>query len=192
MLVLGSNLHNTPVMSLQTGTRLASITKPVIDPATLKIVAYELEGALLNQHPSLLVTDDIRELGSLGVIIDSSDEFVGLSDVIKIEKIHELGFKLIGMQVIDEHKRKLGKVEDYTLDPKSFVIQQLRVNRGILRSLTETNLTIHRSQIVKIDNKNIVVKTTAKKIIEPIKQAVEREYVNPFRNPTPQTEQSEV
>lgn len=192
MLVLGSNLHNTPVMSLQTGTRLASITKPVIDPATLKIVAYELEGALLNQHPSLLVTDDIRELGSLGLIIDSSDEFVGLSDVIKIEKIHELGFKLIGMQVIDEHKRKLGKVEDYTLDPKSFVIQQLRVNRGILRGLTETNLTIHRSQIVKIDNKNIVVKTTAKKIIEPIKQAVEREYVNPFRNPTPQTEQSEV
>lgn len=176
-------------MSLQTGTRLARASKPIIDPATLKVIAYELEGPLLSNKSSILVTDDIREFGSLGIIINSSDDFVELGDVIKIEKTHELGFKLIGMQVIDERKHKLGKVEDYTLDSKSFVIQQLRVNRGILRGLTETNLTIHRSQIVKIDNQKIVVKTTAKRLVEPIKQAVDREYVNPFRNPAPQTEQ---
>lgn len=190
MLVLGSKLKDTAIMSLQTGTRLARIAKPIIDPGTLVIVAYELEGPRLSQKPTLLMTEDIREMGSLGMIVDSNDDFVGLEDVIKLDKVYELDFKLVGLQVVDDKKHRLGKVEDYTLEPKNFVIQQIIVNRGFFKGLTETSLSINRSQILKIDNKQIVVKSTAKKVVEPIKEAIEREYVNPFRTPTPQPEQT--
>lgn len=190
MLVLGSKLKDTAIMSLQTGTRLARIAKPIIDPGTLVIVAYELEGPRLSQKPTLLMTEDIREMGSLGMIVDSNDDFVGLEDVIKLDKVYELDFKLVGLQVVDDKKHRLGKVEDYTLEPKNFVIQQIIVNRGFFKGLTETSLSINRSQILKIDNKQIVVKSTAKKVVEPIKETIEREYVNPFRTPAPQPEQT--
>lgn len=188
MLVLGSSLKDTAVMSLQTGTRLARVELPLIDPANLKIVAYAVDGPLLTDHPSYLATADIREIGAIGMIIDSNDELVALDDVIKFQKLHDLGFKLVGMQIIDEHKRKLGKVSDYTVDTKSFVIQQMNVSRGFLQGINDTGLLVHRSQIVEINDKAIIVKSGAKKSVEPVLEATRHEYVNPFRTPAPEAE----
>jgi hypothetical protein len=175
-------------MSLQTGARLARTHKPVIDPADLKIMAYEIDGPLLDQHPSFVRTADIREMSSVGMIVDDSDELVGLDDIIKLKELYELGFPLIGMPVIDEHRHKLGKVEDYTVETGSFVVQQLNVKRGLIKGLADTGLLVHRSQIAEINDRSIVVKSTAKKSVEPVMEAVRHEYVNPFRAPAPQPE----
>ena len=183
MLLLGSRLAHTPIMSLQTGGRLAHTEKAIINPANLKILAYEVVGPLLTETPAFIRTADIREYGRLGMIIDSTDELIGLSDVIHIKKIHDLNFSLIGMQVIDDHKHKLGKVDDYTLDTDSYVIQQLNVRRGFLKSLNDTGLLINRSQIVEINNSTIVVKSPTKKSAEPVMQAMRGEFINPFRAP---------
>ena len=191
MLVLGSRLNDTPVMSLQTGTRLATTGTPLINPANLKIIAFELEGPLLTEKPSLLRVADIREMGAVGMIIDSTDEILSLDDVIKIKELHELGFTLIGMPVIDQLGKKLGKVDNYTVETGSFVIEQLNVKHGILRGITDTGLLINRSQITEINDRAIIVKTTAKKVTAaPVMEAVRHEYVNPFRSPAPQPEQT--
>ena len=188
--MLGTRLNETPVMSLQTGTRLAQTGTPLINPANLKIIAFKLEGPLLTEHPSFLRTADIREIGAIGMIIDSSDELIGLEDVIKIKELYELNFSLIGMNVIDEHKHKLGKVDGYTVETSSFVIQQLNVKRGLLKGLNDTGLLVHRSQITEINDTTIVVKTTAKKISpDPVLRATRHDYINPFRNPMPQPDQ---
>ncbi len=184
MLLLGSRLNSTPVMSLQTGARLAHTTKPIINPANLKILAYQVEGPLLTQNPMFVRIADIREYGRLGMIIDSNDELIGLDDVIQIEKLYELNFSLIGMVVVDERKHKLGKISDYTIETNNYVIQQLNVNRGFLKGLNDTGLLIHRSQIVEINDKEIVVKSATKKSVEPIMQSFRGEFVNPFRKPT--------
>lgn len=188
MLVLGSRLLSMPVMSLQTGTKLAETDSPVIDPSNLKIMAYEVSGPLLSGKSSLLLVSDIRELGKLGMIIDSSDEFVESSDVVAIHKIFDLKFKLIGMAVIDETRRKLGKVEDFSVDTESFIIQQLHIKRGLLRSLSETEFLVHRSQIIEINDNQIIVKTTAKKLPITPSRAGQLSYVNPFKSPSPQTD----
>ena len=184
MLILGSRLNATPVMSLQTGGRLAQTTKPIINPANLKIVAYEVEGTLLTQSPSFLRTADVREFGRLGMIIDSNDELIGLEDVLTVEKLYKQAFTLTGMPVIDDQKRKLGKVTDYTLETNGFVIQQLNVRQGFFKSLNDTGLLIHRGQIVEINDKAIIVKSAANKIAEPVMQNLRTEFVNPFRKPT--------
>jgi len=171
-------------MSLQTGTKLASTKSPVIDPGNLKVLAYEVDGPLLTERPSLIRIADVRELSDIGMIIDSSDEFIGISDVLSIEKVYKLNFKLVGQIVIDELKHKLGKVSDYSLETNGFVIQQLKVNRGPLKSFSETELLVHRSQIIEINDECIIVRSAAKKL-EPISDPGNLSYLNPFR-PTPQ------
>ena len=123
MLILGSRVANSAVMSLQTGTRIGRAVHPIIDPATLQIFAYQVDGPLLSQHPSFLRTTDIREMSAVGMIVDSSDELVGLDDIIKLQQLYELHFPLVGMAVIDETHHKLGKVEDYTKT-------ELQINTG--------------------------------------------------------------
>jgi len=181
MLLLGSRLVGTSIMSLQTGTRLAVTKTPIIDPSNLKIVAYEVEGPMLVERPSFIRIADVRELSDIGMIIDSNDEFIGLSDVIAIHKIYDLGFRLLGLSVIDQTKRRLGKVQDYSLDTDSFIIQQLNVNQGLMKSITDTELLIHRSQIIEINDHAIIVKTTAKKLA-PITKPEKLTYLNPFRS----------
>jgi len=190
MLLLGSRLIGTPVMGLQTGTKLAETASPLIDPSNLKVMAYIVEGPLLSEHPSLIRIADVRELSDIGMIIDSSDEFIGLEDVVKIHELYDLNFNLIGMNVIDERRHKLGKVEDYSLDSSSFIIEQFNVRRGVLRSLTDTGLLIHRSQIVEINNKQIIVKSTAQRP-EVVIKPEHRSYINPFRS-APQVEQTKT
>jgi uncharacterized protein YrrD len=187
MLLLGSRLIGTPVMSLQTGTRLAETKRALIDPSNLKLVAYELDGPMLVERPSYVRIADVRELSGIGMIVDSSDEFIGADDVIAIKNLNDLGFVLDGMTVIDEMKHKLGKVEDYSIDTDSFIIQQLTIKRGVLKSLTDTALLVHRSQILEINDKNIVVRATAKKL-ESIEKETRLSYINPFRTPSPQVE----
>jgi len=181
MLLIGSSLIGMPIMGLQTGTQLAVTKMPVIDPANLKIIAYEVDGPLLSERPSFIRIADVREISNVGMIIDSNDEFVGLEDVIKIKEIHDLGFKLVDINVIDDRKSKLGKVESYNVDSDSFMIQQLNIKQSLLKSLSDSSLLIHRSQITEINNQNIVVKSAAKKL-EPMLKPGQLTYMNPFKS----------
>jgi len=97
------------------------------------------------------------------------------------------------MHVIDEKKHKLGRVDSYTIDTSSFVIQQLSVKRPFLKSFNDTQLLIHRSQIIEINDKAIVVHSE-RQPAEPVIDTVRGHaaYVNPFRKSTgPQAEHSD-
>lgn len=180
MLITGSRLLNAPVMGLQTGSELARTRHAIINPKTLEIAAYELEGPLLNDHPSLLRIADVREFSDIGLIVDSSDEFVGLDDIIKLHEIYDLHFSPIGMPVVDEKHHKLGKVESYTIETGALLIQQLIVKRPLLKSLNDAQLLVHRSQITEISDTEIVVHSQAE-IPEPALDAIRHGYTNPFR-----------
>lgn len=175
-------------MGLQTGSELARTKKAIIDPGTLKILAYEVKGPLLDATPSLLTVGDIREIGTVGMIVDSSDDFVVPHDVIKIGEVYDLAFPLAGLPVRDTKRRKLGKVTDYTIDIGGFVVQQLIVKRPLLHSLNDTELVIHRSQIVEINDDAIIVHAEAD-IPEPERHEVPGSYINPFRKSDPLGEQ---
>jgi len=192
MLLIESKLIGMPIMGLQTGTQLAVAKSPVINPANLKIIAYEVDGPLLSERPSFIRIADIREISPLGMIIDSNDEFVGLDDVIKIKEIYELNFNLINLNVFDDTKHKLGKVESYNIESDGFTVQQLNVKQGLIKSLAESSLLVHRSQITEINNRSIIVKSAAKKLGPITKPDQKLTYMNPFRNTTPQTENSDI
>lgn len=185
MLIPNYRLDNTPIMGLQTGTKLASTKSPIIDPSNLKIIAYEVDGPLLNEHPSFIRIADVRELSDMGMIIDSNDEFITTDDIVTLKSIYELNFKLIGLNVFDENKHKLGKVSEYIIDTDSFYIQRLNVKRGMIKSLSDTELLINRSQIIEINDTRIVVKSASMKL-ESINKPSEFSYMNPFRSSNPQ------
>lgn len=180
MILLGSHLLKAPIVSIQTGAVIGQADRAVIDPGKLLVVAYEVKGPLTTKHPAYIRVADVRELSDMGIIIDSTDELVYAGDVIKLDEVEQYHFSLIGMHVIDEKRKKLGKIADYTIDMGSFYIQQLTVRRPLMQSLNDTELLIHRTQIIEINNDAIVVHSQAK-APEPERSEVLGSYVNPFR-----------
>lgn len=188
MLIAGNRLLHAPVLGLQTGGELARTKNAVIDPANLKIHAYELQGALLGSEPTLLRIADVREISDIGLIVDSSDEFVAPDDVIKLGELYKLHFDLLGMNVVDVKGSKLGKVNGYTVNTIDFLVHQLSIKRPLLKSFGDTELLIHRSQITEINNEAIIVQSEAE-VSEHLINSVRSSYVNPFRS-KPAPEQS--
>jgi sporulation protein YlmC with PRC-barrel domain len=173
-------------MSLQIGGEIGRTLAPVIDPVNLKIVAYSVGGPLIGGgDPDILRTEDVREFGPKGMIIDSAEELVERDDVIKVKEIMGLNFRLVGLKVETKKGVKLGKVENYTVDPDSFMIMQLIVRRPVMKALLDPELTISREEIVEVNDYKIIVKdeeATVKKEVR-AKDFVPS-FVNPFREPS--------
>lgn len=163
-------------MSLQTGSSLGATTDPIIDPRRLQIVAYYLAGPRI-QASSVLHTEDIREYGPLGFIVDGADSIMELDDdLIRLKEVINFKFTLLGKTVVDERKKRLGKVVEYTLESEGFTIQKLHVSQSVMKNLTSSNLIIHRSQIVEITDHLIIVRSATLPQAVGLVQAL-----NPFR-----------
>lgn len=176
MLMLSTQLQKVPIMSLQSGGSLGIAAEEIIDPRKLKIVAYRISGPRI-QEPSVLHTSDIREVGPLGFIVDSTDEIMVLDDtLVRLNEVIAFQFQLSGKQVIDDRKKKLGKVVEYAIESESFLIQKLHVSQNILKNIKSSNLIIHRSQIIEITDKAIIVRSATVEAPTTLVQAI-----NPFR-----------
>lgn len=192
MLLIGSKVASMPVLSLHVGGPIAEIREAVIDPEDLKVIAYTLDGAIVKNDPevgNILDTQDIREISNSGLIVDSADRFTTREDVIRFDKVMDLGFHLVGLKVVTTDGEKLGKIVDYTLDSSTFMIYQLIVQRPFMSSLMDPELTINRSQIVEVDDFKVTIKHEKAQVKMPKekKKAEPEEFVpnftNPFRKP---------
>ncbi|MDR0398054.1 MAG: PRC-barrel domain-containing protein [Candidatus Nomurabacteria bacterium] len=186
MLLLGSKLVGTNVLSLQTGRPIGVTAQPIINPANLKIIAYYVESPLVKQKSeNILRVDEVREFSSMGMIIDSIDDLVAEEDVIKIKQLLQLNFSLIGHKVVTKKGKKIGKVTDYSLDSGSFAIQQLIVSKPLISSFNIPEVTVHRSQIVEINNEKIIIKDDKAPVKERASATAAAQnvanFVNPFR-----------
>ena len=184
MLVYNSRIIGTRILSVQAGGPIATISEPIIDPDTLKIIAFKLDGPLVARtNANILDVSSIREYSNFGIVIDSIDELVTREDIIKIDKILELNFNLINLKVETKKGSRLGKVSDFTMTSDDFLIQQIVVKRPALKSLIDPELIISRKEIVEITDYKIIVKDEEKVLKERAsKEDFVPNFVNPFRN----------
>lgn len=154
MLQLSQLLLNRPVLSLRSGDAVATATKPIINPDNLKIVGFYCDTA----HGQLiLLTQDIREIVPDGLVIDDYERLAEANDLVRLKKVLDINFTLLGKQVETVDKHKLGKVSDYAIETSSMYIQKLYVSQSVLKSFTGGSLSIDRSQIHETTPKKIIV-----------------------------------
>ena len=186
MLMSGSKLINYPILSLHVGGPIARTVRAVVDPNNLKIIAYEIAPTALldDEAGDILETADIREFANIGMIVDSGDTFINRGDVIKLDKILELNFDLVGLKVETKKGSKLGKVVDYTVNTDNFSVLQLVVRRPAIKAFIDPELVIPRKEIVEVNDYKIIVKDEEDKIKKrAIKEDFIPNFVNPFREP---------
>lgn len=186
MLVYNSRLVGTPVLSVQASGPIAEVTEPIVNPDNLKILAFKLTGPIVNATNNILDVKSIREYSHLGMVIDDNDELIGPSDVVKIQKVLDLNFSLIGLKVETRKGTKLGTIIDFTATSDDFTIQQIIVKRPLVKSFIDPELIIHRREIVEITDYKVIVKDEEKTIkARASKEDFVPNFVNPFRTHEP-------
>ena len=182
MLVTNTHLIGTPILSVQAGGPIGHIIESIVEPDSLKIIAFILEGPVIPRSTNILDVTSIREYSTYGMVIDNIEELVTPDDVIKIQKVLALNFSLTGLKVETKKGSKLGTVSDFTITNNDFTVQQIIVKRPIIKSFIDPELTISRKEIVEITDYKVIVKDEEKTL----KSRAEKEdfipnFVNPFR-----------
>jgi len=156
MLQLSTNLLNRPVLSLRTGSPVAWVTAPIINPARLNIEGFYVTDSV-DRSPLILLYQDIRELGAQGYIVDDHDVLAQPADLVRLQNLLALNFVLMDKPIETVGHEKIGKVNDYAVETATMYIQKLYVGRSIWKSLTSGSLSIDRTQIVEVTNKRIII-----------------------------------
>lgn len=185
MLMSIRRLIGANVISLRTGSVIAELGEPIIDPYHLRVVAFYINDATVDSEASVLYTDDIRMFQSDGAVVNDSDNILTLDGLPRLQKIINYEFALDDIKVIDTSGRRLGKVDDYIVELANFNVEQLYIKPKFFESFNTTSIIIGRRQIVKVEPDKITVKapTVPKKqtALDDAKRAINQSYDNPFR-----------
>ena len=163
MLVLGNIFIGKPIASIQSGHRVATVRDLILDPRNMKVFALNVDSPNLGSN-LILHTEDIRDINHQGIVIDNNDQLMTFDDdLVRLKEVARIDFKLLGKSVYTENGKKLGKVSEFVVDTDTFLITKLHVDRSLIKSLGTSQLIIDRSQIVKVTDRRIIVKSTTKK-----------------------------
>lgn len=158
MYVLQSQLNNLPIMSLQTGKSIGTVKNPIMDRSKLELAGLFCRP--LQGEQSVLLTRDIRQISRDAVIIDSFEDFSDPRDIVRLQPILKADYQPLGLKVIDQQGRALGKVEDYSINIKTNLMQKLYIHQSFMRSMLFNNVLVDRTQIIEAKPKQFIVSDT--------------------------------
>lgn len=156
MLQLSESLIGRPVMSLRTGQPAATTTAAIFNPNNLKIEGFYCADRF-SKKELVLLYQDIRDVIPQGLVVNDHDVLAEPQELVRLKKVMDIGFELIGKQVVSLSKQRLGKVTDFATEIETMYVQKLYVSQGLLKGLTRGGLTIDRTQVNEITDKKIIV-----------------------------------
>jgi sporulation protein YlmC with PRC-barrel domain len=156
MLQLSDAVLNKSILSLRTGSVVAQVISPIINPNNLKIEGFYCQDSGENKK-LILLYQDIRDLLPQGLVINDYDVLAEPEDLVRLKKILEIEFEIMGKPVETVSHVKVGKVTDYAFESATMFIQKLYVSQSILKSLTGGNLSVDRNQVQEITPKRIII-----------------------------------
>jgi sporulation protein YlmC with PRC-barrel domain len=161
MLQLSANLLNKDVLSLRTGTPVATITGAIINPNNLKIEGFYCQDRF-DKRSLILLYQDIRDIMPQGYVVNDHDVLTDPDELVRLKDVLQLNFDLVGKQVVTLNKEKVGKVSDYATETETMFVQKIYVSQSILKSITGGSLSIDRTQINEITPKRIIINELVK------------------------------
>lgn len=169
MLILASQIQDSPILSIRHGHPVAMAGAMLVNADKLEIAALFCKSPGWRGSSHVLLLRDIREYSRSGIIIDSLEDIEDIGEIVRLGDIVERNYQILNKPVVTESGQKLGKIEDFSVDTVSNKIQKLYIKPSLLKNLMVNNLIIDRAHIVKAEDDRVVVSDASLKVKQPAK-----------------------
>jgi len=156
MLQLSANLLNKSVLSLRTGTAIATVTGAIFNPNNLKIEGFYCQDRFSRQE-LILLYQDIRDMLGQGYVVNDHEALTEPAELVRLKDVLDLHYELIGKPVETIAKQKVGKVSDFATEMETMYVQKIYVAQSIIKSFTGGSLSIDRTQINEITPRRVII-----------------------------------
>lgn len=157
MLILASQVQDAPILSIRNGHMVAVAGSMLINADKLEVAALFCKSPGWRGEKHVLLLRDIREYSRSGIIIDSLEDIEDIGEIVRLGDVVDRNYQLNGKPVVTESGHNLGKVEDYSVDSISNLIQKIYIKPSLLKNLMVNNLVVDRINIIKADDDSVIV-----------------------------------
>ncbi len=153
---LYSKIVGTPVYD--DGIRpLTTVKDLIVDPENGKLLAF-----VVNLSKNLIIVPfDIISWKEV-IRIHNGDSIIEGNEVIRIAEVQKRGVKIFHNKVETKDGQKLGKVNDFSVNSNSLMLQKLYLSKGILGLVRYESRIISAKNIIEILPEKIVIKDNTK------------------------------
>jgi uncharacterized protein YrrD len=156
MLILSNALLALPIVTLQDGQAVATIDSLIIGRSGLDIIAFWCTRK--SKRDKILMARDIRYIARDCILINDLDDLTTPSDIVRLPAIIKDSYDPIGKRLVTQSGTKLGKIDNYTINLDSGVIQKLYAQPTLLKSWFGSSVIVDRNQIVDLQETAVIVK----------------------------------
>jgi sporulation protein YlmC with PRC-barrel domain len=140
----------------------------LLDISSLEVLAYT---CIMPHHSEqmVLMAHDIRQYATDCFIVDDEEELTEPGDIVRLDDKLRIQYSPIGKCVFADTGRKVGNVEDYSINLETSRVQRLFIRQPLLRAWFSSLLIIDRTQIIDITPDRITVldSTVSQPIMSP-------------------------
>lgn len=151
MLKLYSQLIGLPFYLLDEEQKGGIITQLILDPERGNLVA------LITVGGQWIAALDVAPFNGEYWEISSGDALLEEGELVRVMEISEKKRWLIHKPVVTKDGEYLGRIDDFVMEMETLTLAQLYVTKKFL-FLTSEKRIIHRSEILEITEKSVVVK----------------------------------
>lgn len=162
MQILATSLQNCPILNIQSSRIVGVVKKPIVDPKTLKIVAFSVD--LKGLKPQLYLLANAAMISSPNLVTIRHDSDLSVSeDLVRNADQIKSNISLFNFQTITQARRKLGRVEDYRFENETFLITKLHIKANPLQRIWIENRIIDRRDIVEVTHNKVIIRDNLSK-----------------------------
>jgi sporulation protein YlmC with PRC-barrel domain len=110
---------------------------------------------------------DIRFIARDCILINDLSDLTDPADIIRLPVIIKDSYDPIGKKMVTESGKRLGKIDNYTVNLDSGRVQKLYAQPILLQSWFGSSVIVDRNQIVDLSDTAVVVKDAAIGYSEP-------------------------
>jgi sporulation protein YlmC with PRC-barrel domain len=155
MLKLYESIPGLSVLSLRSGSPIATIIAPLINPNNLYLEGWYVQDP--DKKRLVLLSQAVRETLPQGFVVNDHDDLSEPDELIRLKETMEHNFELIGKHVTSQSGKSYGKINDFAFESSNFFIQKLYAGQSVIKNIAGGTLSIDRSQIVEITNQRIII-----------------------------------
>lgn len=123
MAVLQSKqLVGLPVVSIAEGKRLGTVRDVMVDATERRMVGFTVQPDGRGRDTQVLLADDIRAVGPDAVTVADRDRLRPLAALPELRAMLEQQMPIKGKAVFTSEGKRLGQVDEFTLDTQSYTI----------------------------------------------------------------------
>jgi len=148
------------------GALVGLVQSLIINPESGELAGLIVREGFGKRSLKTLAAKDILGISSDFYLVPSYDTLGDLDEIVRLKQIMDKNIKVTGNKVYTVSGTYLGRVFDYTLDLRHFMISRIYVGSKYFGALSKQYIVGYK-QIVSIEQDKITVDDTATKIKAP-------------------------